>query len=96
MFPRLPLLFVFRDLRVVPIPVVLDSLQDLSCVWMNQVAPGLPERLDNEVDKHHLGGEGKEEPSSITLRMIAQRCRLQNVLRASIKFFPYLVRAGPW
>ena len=61
MFPRLPLLFVFRDLRVVPIPVVLDPLQDLSCVWMNQVAPGLPERLDNEIDEHHLGGEGKEE-----------------------------------
>ena len=27
--------------------------------------------------------------------LTVQHCRLQNVLRASINFFPYLVHAGP-
>ena len=79
-FSRLSLLFVFWDLRVVPIPVVLDPLQDLSCVWMNQIAPSLPERLDNEIDKHHLGGEAKEEPSLITWHWLFKGFSLNRVL----------------
>lgn len=51
---RLSLLLVFGHLRVVPVSVILNPLQDLCRVWMNEVAPSLPERLDNKVDKYNL------------------------------------------
>ena len=59
---RLSLLLVFGHLRVVPVSVILNPLQDLRRVWMNEVAPSLPKRLNNKVDKYNLGKEKYRRP----------------------------------
>ena len=54
LFPRLSLLIMFWDLRIVPIPVIFNSLQNFSCIWMHKITPSLPKGLDDKVNEHNL------------------------------------------
>lgn len=78
---RLSLLLLFGHLRVVPVSVILNPLQNLRRVWMNEVAPSLPERLNNKVDKYNLGKEKYRRPlnrgGSVTERLGCWTCNLE-------------------
>jgi hypothetical protein len=37
-----------------PVSVVLESIDDLLSVWMDEVGPGLPQRVNDVVDKTDL------------------------------------------
>ena len=78
---RLSLLLVFGHLRVVPVSVILNPLQDLRRVWMNEVAPSLPQRLNNKVDKYNLGKEKYRRPlnrgGSVAERLERWTCNLE-------------------
>lgn len=43
-----------RDLTLVPVSVILEIVQDVLSIWVNQVSPRLPQRVDDVVDKAHL------------------------------------------
>ena len=49
-----PIRVVLDDLRVVPLPIVFDFLQNLDSVWIHQIPPGLPQRLGHKVNEHNL------------------------------------------
>jgi hypothetical protein len=42
-------------LRLVPVPVVLQSVQDVLRIRVDQVRPGLPQRVHDVVDEANLG-----------------------------------------
>ena len=48
------------DLRGVPLAVALQGLQDLLRVRIDQVGPGLPQRVNDVVDESDLGIEDEK------------------------------------
>ena len=48
-----------RDHALVPVPVVLQCVQNVLCVRVDQVCPRLPQRVDNVVDEADLDGDTK-------------------------------------
>lgn len=43
----------------VPLPVLFQRVQQLLSIWMNQVGPRFPQRVDDVVDEAHLGKKKK-------------------------------------
>lgn len=43
----------------VPLPILFQRVQQLLSIWMNQVGPRLPQRVDDVVDEAHLGKKKK-------------------------------------
>merc|ERR1719438_156327 len=35
-----------RNLRLVPVSVLLQSVQDVLSIWLNKICPGLPQRMN--------------------------------------------------
>lgn len=60
--------WALRYHALVPVPVVLQSVQDVLGVGLHQVSPRLPEGMDDVVDESHLESKGtntlraREEP----------------------------------
>lgn len=44
----------YGDHPLVPITILLQSVQDVLCIWMNQIRPCLPQWMDNVVNEANL------------------------------------------
>ena len=42
------------NLRLVPVPVLLQSIQDVLSIWLDKICPGLPQRMNNIVNETNL------------------------------------------
>ena len=42
------------DLALVPVPVLLQGVEDVLGVWLHEVGPGLPQGMDDVVNETHL------------------------------------------
>ena len=42
------------NLRLVPVPVLLQSVQDVLSIWLDKICPGLPQRMNDIVNETNL------------------------------------------
>ena len=42
------------NLRLIPVPVLLQSIQDVLSIWLDKICPGLPQRMNDIVNETNL------------------------------------------
>ena len=69
------------NLSLVPVSVALKRVQDLLRVWVNQVRPGLPQRVHDVVDEANLRpGQGLVTPRKSDGKLFSLRQMLKSLM----------------